>query len=91
MTRQSANGMKISNKYLRLTSCEGLKGQVTTLEPKRQKKKNLRKGTETHRELGGKKKEKEGRRRRRKKKKEEGRSKKKESRESSLVHDYGGD
>jgi hypothetical protein len=39
MTRQSANGMKISNKYLRLTSREGLKGQVMALEPKRQKKK----------------------------------------------------
>jgi hypothetical protein len=39
MTRQSANGMKIPNKYLRLTSREGLKGQVTALEPKKKKKK----------------------------------------------------
>jgi hypothetical protein len=38
MTRQSANGMKIPNKYLRLTSREGLKGQVTALEPKKKKK-----------------------------------------------------
>ena len=37
MTRQSANGMKIPNKYLRLTSREGLKGQVTALEPKKKK------------------------------------------------------
>jgi hypothetical protein len=34
MTRQSANGMKISNKYLRLTSHEGLH-----LNQKDQKKK----------------------------------------------------
>ena len=43
MTCQSANGMKISNKYLRLTSRESLKGQVTALEPKRQKKKKRKK------------------------------------------------
>jgi hypothetical protein len=46
MTRQSANGMKISNKYLRLTSREGLKGQVTALEPKRKKKKKKKKSKE---------------------------------------------
>jgi hypothetical protein len=56
MTCQSANGMKISNKYLRLTSCEG--GQVTALEPKRPKKRVKKRYRE--RELGGKKKE-EGR------------------------------
>ena len=58
MTCQSANGMKISNKYLRLTSCEG--GQVTALEPKRpKKKKKSKEKVQRERELGGKKKEEE--------------------------------
>ncbi len=67
MTRQSANGMKISNKYLRLTSHEGLKGQGTwTKKIKIKSKEKVQR--ESWAEKTKKKKKEEGRR-----KKEEGR------------------